>query len=548
MKRIIFLTLLLVLLPVMVLAGTHYISTGGSSSWGSCTSGSPCPQSEISGNVSNGDVVIFQDGTYSSPINYATGGVTYQADNKHGAVFNGTSDYCIRFGGEDGTTVDGFWCVVPAGKDGITASSYSSNATIQNCKITGESGSDTDMEGITVYEGGPDLLIQNNEISGTWCGIKFSSDVGFAGNCTNNTISDLGRGSDNSGDGIRVVGDGDFSGLHIQKNDISGWSEDAIDMYSGRNVMVRYNKIHDPNGDDSGNGIKMGGSTGEQNQAWYNFIYDLTAGSDARAIISNSGSNGTVAYNIISNATKGIWIYDGDTGYEIVGNTVVEITEQAIRVSDNNYQYIANNILDGNEDLDIAQNGGTTTQGGGYNLFVNDTAFQEESEWNSTTDIYEGTTGFTNAAGNDFTLTASSDAVDASMDMSGNATYNYQIDAASTWPTGVSIVAHSDDIGAFAYLSSITLNVILQLVDRSDAAQASLSGLNWAFFDETLPSNFTAPSAQGSGATTNSTGGLTVDVDGTSLSEGDTGFFIVSDTDGNASADSKAFAAPVVIQ
>lgn len=77
---------------------------------------------------------------------------------------------------------------------------------------------------------------------------------------------------------------------------------------------------------------------------------------------------------------------------------------------------------------------------------------------------------------------------------------------------------------------------------------ASLSGLKWAFFDAPLPQNFDRPAASGSGASTDGSGLLSISVTST-LSAGQTGYLIVSDTDGTTTQSpvAKRFAGPVQV-
>ena len=109
-------------------------------------------------------------------------------------------------------------------------------------------------------------------------------------------------------------------------------------------------------------------------------------------------------------------------------------------------------------------------------------------------------------------------------------------------------VANTNTIG-FTIDISPEKNVTLSLTTDGTNPSANLTGLKWAFFDEVNPANFTAPTAQGSSGTTNSSGVFTVSVIGTSLSSGDIGWLLISDSDGTISQSppGKAFSAPVVI-
>jgi hypothetical protein len=110
--------------------------------------------------------------------------------------------------------------------------------------------------------------------------------------------------------------------------------------------------------------------------------------------------------------------------------------------------------------------------------------------------------------------------------------------------TAISAKAYDAIVGAF-YAKHATLS----LVDGSGNPRANLTGLKWAFFDQSAPDGFAAPSDKGTGATTNASGVLSLPLVNTSLSAGGVGFLVVSDTDGTTtqSPSPKAFAAPVTV-
>ncbi len=92
-------------------------------------------------------------------------------------------------------------------------------------------------------------------------------------------------------------------------------------------------------------------------------------------------------------------------------------------------------------------------------------------------------------------------------------------------------------------------SVTLTLTTDGSTPAASLSSLKWAFFDEATPDGFTAPAAQGAVESTDGSGVLVLDITGSSLYEGDTGWLIVTDSDGTTtqSPTHKAFSGPVTV-
>lgn len=89
----------------------------------------------------------------------------------------------------------------------------------------------------------------------------------------------------------------------------------------------------------------------------------------------------------------------------------------------------------------------------------------------------------------------------------------------------------------------------LVLTTDGTTPAASLSALKWAWFDETVPNLFQAPTAQGTGATTDASGTFSVSIAGTALNVGDVGWLIVTDSTGSPtqSPPHKAFSGPVVV-
>lgn len=114
----------------------------------------------------------------------------------------------------------------------------------------------------------------------------------------------------------------------------------------------------------------------------------------------------------------------------------------------------------------------------------------------------------------------------------------------ATEVNNVATTAFNAIAGAF-----YALHASLTLVDASGNPRANLSGLRWAFFDQATPDMFGAPTAKGSGATTNASGVLNVVLIGTALPAGGVGWLEVTDSDGTTtqSPAHKAFGGPVVV-
>lgn len=78
----------------------------------------------------------------------------------------------------------------------------------------------------------------------------------------------------------------------------------------------------------------------------------------------------------------------------------------------------------------------------------------------------------------------------------------------------------------------------------------SLTGLKWAFYDTTDPSGWTTgPVDNGSGESTDGSGDLVVSLTNTTLTAGQTGWLIVTDSDGTTtqSPPCRSFCGPVTV-
>lgn len=107
------------------------------------------------------------------------------------------------------------------------------------------------------------------------------------------------------------------------------------------------------------------------------------------------------------------------------------------------------------------------------------------------------------------------------------------------------------DTNSFNITISAALATSLALTlygEDGTTPEANRTGLNWAFYDEPTPDLFTSPSAQGSGASTNGSGVVTLDISGTSLAPGATGWLTISNSDGTVQSDGDLdFSGPAVV-
>ena len=100
-------------------------------------------------------------------------------------------------------------------------------------------------------------------------------------------------------------------------------------------------------------------------------------------------------------------------------------------------------------------------------------------------------------------------------------------------------------------IDDLTTGVLVNmtLVNESGTPWANLSGLSYAFFDQTKPDLMQAPVDQNTDGSTDGSGNVMIRMANSQLAPGATGYFIISDTDGTEGQDpaQKAFAGPVVV-
>lgn len=90
-------------------------------------------------------------------------------------------------------------------------------------------------------------------------------------------------------------------------------------------------------------------------------------------------------------------------------------------------------------------------------------------------------------------------------------------------------------------------SVTIELGNRVGAIWSNYTNLDWSFFDQTQPHSLLAPTAKGSGASTDSSGVLTLSIVGTALAVGAIGWLIVSNSNGDPTQSNQiAFTGPVV--
>lgn len=98
-------------------------------------------------------------------------------------------------------------------------------------------------------------------------------------------------------------------------------------------------------------------------------------------------------------------------------------------------------------------------------------------------------------------------------------------------------------------LVSNTRTVTITLVTAANAAEANLSSLKWAWFDQVTPNLFAAPTDVGTAETTDANGVLTIPLPNTTKTAGQVGWLIVTNSDGttNQNPAHKCFSGPCAV-
>lgn len=118
--------------------------------------------------------------------------------------------------------------------------------------------------------------------------------------------------------------------------------------------------------------------------------------------------------------------------------------------------------------------------------------------------------------------------------------------------TAVTGVGASPAVGTIQAVggTGLATQVKIRAVDSSGNPRVSITGINWAFFDAHTLDQIRAPSAQGSGASTDASGNLTLNINGTTLTSGQYGYLAFSDGNGTLAqaATAKMFFGLVAVQ
>lgn len=133
----------------------------------------------------------------------------------------------------------------------------------------------------------------------------------------------------------------------------------------------------------------------------------------------------------------------------------------------------------------------------------------------------------------------------AKVNLAASTQYNIRVRAFDAAGLRSNVLTTTATTAAAQQLAS---SLTLTFKNRAGVVQASLTGMKWAFFDAATPDALFSPSAKGTGASTNASGILVLNVTGTQLPPGSTGWLVFSNSDGTATQSNLiSFAGPCVV-
>lgn len=278
-------------------------------------------------------------------------------------------------------------------KNGVRIDNGSSFCKLRSLHVVGEESVESladperiygDKSGIIYSKFGGKESVRSNQCEVLHCYVDTFRD-GIYGESPNACLIGFNRVKNIAEDGIRVIqGNADLT--KVVYNEVTDWSDDAIDLYTGSNAIVEFNIIHDPmlplrNG--ANNGIKGGGvyqarlgqPTSQNNIYRYNTIYNLPMrlGFSPAGITTNGCLSGEIygnlCYNIEHNAIE-ITKSDAPTkSWLVYNNTALSSKANGLFVAPNNPDVKTyNNIFQGAKaDIQVSEN---SSVGGVHNLLM----------------------------------------------------------------------------------------------------------------------------------------------------------------------------------
>lgn len=414
------------------------------------------------GTVACGDTVYFNRGdTFSDAallVESDCSASTVLTIDAYGSgnnpIFNagGSQKYSMRASNGSWIAFKNFKAIISwNGVDGYGVNVVNAtNISISDCETDG-SATDQPTVGIEVNDS-PYFRIQNCTIHDQMQGINVLSNPGHPGFIFGNTIYNSIKGTEQDWDGIRirvnaVAGSSDnFSGLIIAGNDVSAWKEDGIDAKSAGHLVIEDNYFHDPVGDYTITGFKIGNSTGSNSDKGSgdiirrNLLKNIGTGTNGIGIGLYEGAHEIYSNIIDTSDGSGIHAFgvgNGIDGTHIYNNTIVKHASRAIRIEgDVTSIYVKNNILDGIAPAsDFIVRTGVVVHGG-FNILKNAASVANSggTYTGSANDLYATDPLFTDYTNRNYSLASGSPAANAGVSVS-TVLYDYRGISKSTTPS-----------------------------------------------------------------------------------------------------------------
>ncbi len=402
--------LCIIFLSPMVAAETFYVGGAGANNANPGTAGQPwATLQHAADNVAPGDNVIVRAGTYQG-FHMTT---------------SGTAGNQITFSGESGAIINQVNGVT---LDGINLELVS-YVTIEGFELQGTGNDATSRAGIRVvgdgFSGSADfsqgVIIRDNIASnwGRW-GILtgFADDLLIENNVTSGSIDEHGIYVSNSGDRPTIryntISNNNANGIHLNGDIFTG--NDALPEVDGiiSEAMIIGNTIYG-NGDAGGSGINGDGL--QDSYIANNLLYDNHASGISLYQIDGGGAatGNTIVNNTIINASDARWVINlrnGATGTTIFNNILYNLNTSTFRG--------AITALEGSEvglmsDFNLVDSRFQTQEAAAFDLATwQGLGFDLNSQAINLTEMQAL---FANYAGNNFSLSETSNAIDFGVSM-----------------------------------------------------------------------------------------------------------------------------------
>jgi hypothetical protein len=224
---------------------------------------------------------------------------------------------------------------------------------------------DTNSKAIN-WQGGAPFYIRNNNISGFTSGVWLNSVAGTYSVINHNVIALTPHENQHSDSAaVAVTGGVDWDNLlSIYDNNLSGWSENAIDLVGGSRVDVYHNECHNPSYSPAGHvAIMCGKATGSAfgNRIFSNHIHDIRATGETgkgTGIGTRGGMNVISNGNLIVNCDWGIAVSSISDNCVFSNETVLGCDVAVNNGVNAGATVINRSILRGNNKTFSVRNGG----------------------------------------------------------------------------------------------------------------------------------------------------------------------------------------------